>query len=251
MLRCYGPSEKIEEQLLVKRECGIRGEPCLVLVLHQPNVLMDSSLFDPESSSSLAEDNTSADSLSPSPTNDANYQDIYDDPRPNAPRQFNYAQSPSGVVLDNLPDLSVRAYVGSRFSATALAQGPDGSRVVVAGKDTLRILRIEDAEVSQPTGYMNFSPTPSPLTAHAEASNIPGQRNSRSYAVAAAPDGNEGLGGSKFIQKSRRMAKSLSRYGGPNESAIFDDTNLWSGVGAKLGFQSSIVDVEWSHQGKR
>lgn len=212
---------------------------------------MDSSIFDPESSSSLAEDASSAHSLSPSPTNDANYQDIYDDPRPNAPRQLNYAQSPSEAVVNHLPDLSVRAYVGSRFSTAALAQGPDGSRVVVAGKDTLRILRVEDAEVPQPTGYLNFSPSPSPLTTHAEASNTSGLRNSRTYAAAAASDANEGLGASKFTQKGRRTAKSLSRYGGPNESAVFDDTNLWAGVGAKLGFQSPIVDVEWSHQSKR
>ncbi|CEL56747.1 hypothetical protein RSOLAG1IB_08049 [Rhizoctonia solani AG-1 IB] len=190
-------------------------------------------------SSSVADDN-STHSLSPSPTNESNYQDIYDDPRPTVPRQFNYAQSPSETPVPALPDLSVRAYVGSRFSTTALAPGPDGSRVVVAGKDTLRILRIEDPEPSQPASYMNYS---------GDGTNSPSVRMSRTYASAAASDANEGgLTASRFSQRSRRAAKSLSRYSGPNESAVYDDTNLWSGTGSKLGFQSAIVDVEWSHQ---
>lgn len=209
------------------------------------NVLMDFG-FEPESSSSAAEDTASAHSLSPSPTGEGNYQDIYDDPRPSAPRQFSYVHSPS--EQHTFPDLSVRAYVGSRMSTAALAQGPDGSRLVIAGKDTLRILRVEDAETQQPAGYMNFSPVPSPLIPNSDATIIPGQRNSRTYAAAAAPGSSENLTASKFAQKSRRMAKSLSRYSGPNESVVYEDTNLWAGVGAKLGFQSSIVDVEWSHQ---
>ncbi|KAG9087286.1 hypothetical protein FS749_003027, partial [Ceratobasidium sp. UAMH 11750] len=198
-------------------------------------------------SSSAAEDTASAHSLSPSPTGEGNYQDIYDDPRPSAPHQFNYIHSPP--EQNALPDLSVRAYVGSRMSTAALAQSPDGSRLVIAGKDTLRILRIEDAEAQQPAGYLNFSPVPSPLIPNADATNTPGQRTSRTYAAAAAaPGSSENLTASKFSQKSRRMAKSLSRYSGPNESVVYEDTNLWAGVGPKLGFQSSIVDVEWSHQ---
>ncbi|KAG8730908.1 hypothetical protein FRC12_020006 [Ceratobasidium sp. 428] len=206
---------------------------------------MDLFGYDPESSSSVAEDTASAHSLSPSPTNEGNYQDIYDDPRPSAPRQYSYVQSPP--EQNTIPDLSVRAYVGSRMSTAALAQGPDGSRLVIAGKDTLRILRIEDAEVQQQSGYMNFSPAPSPLIPSADTTNIPGQRTSRTYAAAAAPDSSGGIAASGFTLKSRRMAKSLSRYSGPNESAVYEDTNLWAGVGAK-SFQSPIVDVEWSHQ---
>ncbi|KAF8756247.1 WD40 repeats protein [Rhizoctonia solani] len=127
-------------------------------------------------------------------------------------RQTNYAQSPSETPVPTLPDMSARANIGSRFSTTALAPGPDGSRVVVAGKDTLRILRIEDPEPPQPTNYVNYS---------GDGTNSP---------------------------TSRRSAKSLSRFFGPNESVISSDTNLWSGAGSKLGFQSAIVDVEWSHQ---
>ncbi|KAJ1301438.1 hypothetical protein OPQ81_008696 [Rhizoctonia solani] len=191
-------------------------------------------------SSSLADDN-SARSLSPSPTNESSYQDIYDDPRPTVPHQFNYAQSPSDTPVAVVPDMSVKAYVGTRFSTTALAPGPDGSRVVVAGKDTLRILRIEDPEPSPPAGYMNYS---------GDGTNSPSVRTSRTYASAAAPSETSegGLTASKFSQRSRRAAKSLSRYSGLNGSDIFDDINLWSGAGSKLGFQSSIVDVEWSHQ---
>ncbi|CAE6496118.1 unnamed protein product [Rhizoctonia solani] len=191
--------------------------------------------------SSLADDTPSAHSLSPSPTNDSSYQDIYDDPRPTVPHQFNYAQSPSETPVPAAPDMSVKAYVGSRFSATALAPSPDGSRVVVAGKDTLRILRIEDPETSQPTGYMNYP---------GDGTNSPNLRMSRTYAAAAASteSGEGGLTASRFSQRGRRMAKSLSRYSGPNESVVYDDVNLWSGAGSKLGFQSAIVDVEWSHQ---
>jgi hypothetical protein len=208
---------------------------------------MDHFGFEPESSSSVAEDIASTHSLSPSPTNDGNYQDIYDDPRPSAPRQYGYVQSPSETNQTNLPDLSVRAYIGSRLSTAALAQGPDGSRLVIAGKDTLRILRVDDAEIQQPAGYMNFSPAPSPLIPSADA-NIPGQRNSRTYAAAAAaPESSENLSASKIAQKSRRMAKSLSRFSGPNESAVYEDVNLWAGIGSKL-FQSPIVDVVWAHQ---
>lgn len=203
--------------------------------------------IEPESSSSLADDTPSAHSLSPSPTNENSYQDIYDDPRPTVPRLYNYAQSPSETPVNNHPDMSVRAYVGSRLSTTALAPGPDGSRVVVAGKDTLRILRVEDPEASQPSGYMNYSPSLS----HADGTSSPSLRISRTYAAAAAAsDTNDGLTASKFSQKSRRAAKSLSRYSGSNESAVFEDINLWAGAGTKLGFQTSIVDVEWSHQSK-
>jgi hypothetical protein len=209
---------------------------------------MDDFGFEPELSSSAAEDISSAHSPSPSPTNEGNYQDIFDDPRPSAPRQFGYAQSPSESTQNILPDLSARAYVGSRLSTAALAQGPDGSRLVIAGKDTLRILRVDDAEIQPPTGYMNFSPVPSPLIPSADANNAPGQRTSRTYAAAAAPEPSENLTASKIAQKSRRIAKSLSRFSGPNETAVYEDTNLWSGVGSKLGFQSPIVDVEWSHQ---
>jgi hypothetical protein len=202
--------------------------------------------IEPESSSSIADDTPSAHSLSPSPTNEGNYQDIYDDPRPTVPRQHNYAQSPSETPVNSLPDMSVRAYVGSRLSTTSLAQSPDGSRVVVAGKDTLRILRVEDPEVSQPTGYMNYSPS---LTPHADGASTPGLRVSRTYAAAAAAtDTGENLNASRFSQKGRRTAKSLSRFAGPNESTVYEDVNLWAGAGTKLGFQSSIVDVEWSHQ---
>ncbi|ELU37909.1 WD40 domain-containing protein [Rhizoctonia solani AG-1 IA] len=197
--------------------------------------------IDPDNSSSLADDTPSAHSLSPSPTNESSYQDIYDDPRPTVPRQTNYAQSPSETPVPTLPDMSARANIGSRFSTTALAPGPDGSRVVVAGKDTLRILRIEDPEPPQPTNYVNYS---------GDGTNSPTVRTSRTYASAAAStDANEaGLTTSRFSQKSRRSAKSLSRFFGPNESVISSDTNLWSGAGSKLGFQSAIVDVEWSHQ---
>ncbi|GAB1522525.1 hypothetical protein RhiTH_005645 [Rhizoctonia solani] len=189
----------------------------------------------------LKDDTPSAHSLSPSPTNESSYQDIYDDPRPTVPRQTNYAQSPSETPVPTLPDMSARANIGSRFSTTALAPGPDGSRVVVAGKDTLRILRIEDPEPPQPTNYVNYS---------GDGTNSPTVRTSRTYASAAAStDANEaGLTTSRFSQKSRRSAKSLSRFFGPNESVISSDTNLWSGAGSKLGFQSAIVDVEWSHQ---
>ncbi|CUA76407.1 WD repeat-containing protein 59 [Rhizoctonia solani] len=191
-------------------------------------------------SSSLAEDTHSAHSLSPSPTNESTYQEIYDDPRPTVPHQPNYAQSPSEAPAPVVPDMSVRAYVGSRFSASALAPGPDGSHVVVAGKDTLRILRIEDPEPSQPAGYMSYS---------GDGTSSPSLRISRTYAAAAATEaGESGLTASKFSQRSRRTAKSLSRYSGPNESAVYEDVNLWSGAGSKLGFQSAIVGVEWSHQ---
>lgn len=202
--------------------------------------------IEPESSSSLADDTPPAHSPSPSPTNENSYQDIYDDPRPTVPRYYGYAQSPSETPVNSQPDLSVRAYVGSRLSATALAQGPDGSRVVVAGKDTLRILRVEDPEVSQSAGYMNYSPL---LTSHADGASTPGMRIPRTYAAAASADPSESPTASRFSQKSRRIVKSLSRYSGPNESAIYEDLNLWAGAGTKLGFQSSIVDVEWSHQG--
>ncbi|CAE7090273.1 unnamed protein product [Rhizoctonia solani] len=195
--------------------------------------------IDPDHSS-LADDTPSAHSLSPSPTNESGYQDIYDDPRPTVPHQPNYAQSPSETPVAVVPDMSVKGYVGSRFSTTALAPSPDGSRVVVAGKDTLRILRIEDPEPSQPVGYMNYS---------GDGTNSPSLRMSRTYAAAAATEtGEAGLTASRVSQRSRRAAKSLSRYSGPNESAVYDDVNLWSGAGSKLGFQSAIVDVEWSHQ---
>ncbi|EUC63812.1 WD domain, G-beta repeat protein [Rhizoctonia solani AG-3 Rhs1AP] len=196
--------------------------------------------IEPDSSTSLADDTPSAHSLSPSPTNESTYQDIYDDPRPTAPHQPNYAQSPSEAPVPVVPDMSVRAYVGSRFSTTALAPGPDGSRVVVAGKDTLRILRVEDPEPSQPAGYMNYS---------GDGTHSPSLRMSRTYAAAAASEmGEVGQTASRLSQRSRRAAKSLSRYSGPNESAVYEDINLWSGAGSKLGFQSAIVDVEWSHQ---
>ncbi|KAG8688260.1 hypothetical protein FRC11_005775 [Ceratobasidium sp. 423] len=197
--------------------------------------------IEPEYSSSLADDTLSAHSLSPSPTNESSYQDIYDDPRPTVPRQSNYAQSPSEIPVPVVPDMSVKASIGSRFSATALAPGPDGSRVAIAGKDTLRILRVEDPEPYQPTGYMNYS---------GDGTNSPSLRMSRTYAAAAASTESSEGGPtvSRFSQRSRRTAKSLSRYSGPNESAVYDDVNLWSGAGSKLGFQSAIVDVEWSHQ---
>ncbi|QRW12133.1 WD domain, G-beta repeat protein [Ceratobasidium sp. AG-Ba] len=202
--------------------------------------------FEPESSSSAVEDAASPRSLSPSPTNEGNYQDIYDDPRPSAPRQYSYVQSPSEQSVS--PDVSVRAYVGSRMSTASIAQSPDGSRLVIGGKDTLRILRVEDADAQQPAGYMNFSPAPSPLIPNADPTNIPGQRTSRTYAAAAAPDFSENQTASKFSQRNRRGAKILSRSSGPNDSVVYEDVNLWVGVGAKLGFQSSIVDVEWGHQ---
>ncbi|CAE6433891.1 unnamed protein product [Rhizoctonia solani] len=193
-------------------------------------------------SSSIADDTPSARSLSPSPTNESSYQDIYDDPRPTVPRQFNYAQSPAETPVPAAPDMSVRAPIGFRLSTMALAPAPDGSRVVIAGKDTLRILRIEDPEPSQPTNYMNYS---------GDGTNSPNLRVSRTYAAAAAPTevGEGGVTTSRFSQRSRRAAKSLSRFSGPNESAVYEDINLWSGAGSKLGFQSAIVGVGWAHQG--
>ncbi|KAH7334546.1 hypothetical protein B0J17DRAFT_770868, partial [Rhizoctonia solani] len=197
--------------------------------------------IEPDSSSSLADDTPSTHSLSPSPTNESSYQDIYDDPRPTVPHQFNYAQSPAETPMPTVPDMTVRAPIGLRFSATSLARAPDGTRLVVAGKDTLRVLRIEDPELSQPTSYMNYS---------GDGTNSPSLRISRTYAAAAAPTelGEGGLTTSRFSQRSRRAAKSLSRFSGPNESAVYEDINLWSGAGSKLGFQSAIVDVEWAHQ---
>ncbi|QRW24508.1 WD40 domain-containing protein [Rhizoctonia solani] len=205
-------------------------------------------------SSSLADDTPSAHSLSPSPTNESSYQDIYDDPRPTVPRQPTMLShrprlrsrpsptclpaltsarvSPTAITFSNqrvqLPRhnprppflvkptmLSHRPRLRSRPSPTCLP-------ALTSARDTLRILRIEDPEPPQPTNYVNYS---------GDGTNSPTVRTSRTYASAAAStDANEaGLTTSRFSQKSRRSAKVCPRFFGPNES-------------------SAIVDVEWSHQ---